>query len=115
MDDVTNQDNEQEFYIGKNVLYVKSEEHIELGIIVGFNSVGEPFVLYNTGDTAACTPKRLLKQIHNDYAFIIERVNCRDEGLKVQEKRKQAKSRSLYRGKSEEKFINDQRLKVKEQ
>ena len=79
-------------------LQIKTKEHIELGVITSFNSVGQPFVLYHTGDTAACTPKRLLQPIFNEYAFIIERVNCRTEFAKVQEKRKQSKSHSLYRG-----------------
>lgn len=63
------------YEIGEPVLY-QNGSRFELGIVKSFNSQGKPFVLYHTGDTAACTPLMHLHKIANNYAFIVERLNC---------------------------------------
>ena len=65
--------------VGMPVLYVKGENHVELGIIKSFNSEGVPFVCYHIGSTAACTPYHMLKPIFNEYAFQIIRKDVNNE------------------------------------
>ena len=78
-----------EYKIGQAVLYIKGKDHVELGIISSFNNVGEPFVRYHTGSTAACTPLHMLQPIANDYAFQIIRKDVNNE-IQLQKARRMA-------------------------
>lgn len=73
--EIIESNDEDEFEIGEIVLY-QNGTRFELGVIKSFNSQGKPFVLYHTGDTAACTSLMHLHKIANNYAFIVERLNC---------------------------------------
>jgi len=70
---------QQDIRLGQAVLYVKGEKHIELGIVKSFNAKGDPFVLYHTGSTAACTPPHMLQPLYNEYAFQIIKKDANEE------------------------------------
>jgi len=73
--------------IGLPVIYVKGDNHLELGIIKSFNSEGVPFVCYHMGSTAACTPYHMLRPLFNNYAFQIIRKDVNNE-MKTQKARR---------------------------
>ena len=70
---------QQDIRLGQAVLYVKGVKHIELGIVKSFSAKGDPFVLYHTGSTAACTPTYMLQPLYNEYAFQIIKKDVNEE------------------------------------
>lgn len=73
---------------GMPVLYMKSKDHVELGIVKRVSHNGA-FVRYHMGDTAANTPAHMLTPIFNEYSFQIIRKDVNNE-VKTQHARQLA-------------------------
>lgn len=69
---------QEDIKVNMPVLYVKGNDHYELGIVKRLTPNGA-FVRYHMGDTAANTPAYLLQPLQNSYAFQIIRKDVNND------------------------------------
>lgn len=69
------------FDVGEPIIYQNGDSY-ELGIVKKVCENGDCFVNYNTGDTAARTPKETMHKIKNRYAFHVYRLDTNDKEIR---------------------------------